>query len=79
MMLKLLTYFNYVLKKSSIEIGDVEISQTSTEIDIEDSARSLNNMENISDEAQFTQILSEKAINFVKTRSLKWKVIIIII
>lgn len=74
MMLKLLTYFNYVLKNSSIEIGDVEISQTSTEIDIKDTARSLNNIENMSDEDQFTRILSKKVINFVKTRSLKWKV-----
>lgn len=64
-----------MLKKSSIEIGDVEISQTSTEPIEESTARSLNNMENMTEEDQFTEILSEKAVNFVKTRSLKWKVI----
>lgn len=74
MMLKLITYFNYMLKKSSIEIGDIEISQTASAVEVEDSARSLN-MENMSEEAQFAQILSQKAINFVRTRSLKWKVI----
>lgn len=71
MMFKLITYFNRMLKKSFIEIGDVEITQTS--IGINDEARSLKT-EHMSEEAQITAILSNKAINFMKTRSLRWKV-----
>lgn len=73
MMLKLVTYFNRMLKKSSIEIGDVEITKTSSETPSEDTSRSLN-LENMSEEAQLSQIITNKIWSFMKTRSLKWKV-----
>lgn len=73
MMLKLVTYFNRMLKKTSIEIGDVEITQTSTETVTEDTSRSLNT-ENMSEEAQLSQLITDKIWSFMKTRSLKWKV-----
>lgn len=73
MMLKLVTYFNRMLKKSSIEIGDVEITQTSTETVTEDTSRSLNT-ENMSEEAQLSQVITDKIWSFMRTRSLKWKV-----
>ncbi|RZB40705.1 uncharacterized protein BDFB_005605 [Asbolus verrucosus] len=73
MMLKLMTYFNRMLKKHSIEFGDVEITQTSTEKVIPDSSRSLNT-ENMSDEGQLSQLISDKIYSFLRTRSLKWKV-----
>lgn len=76
MMLKLMTYFNRLLKKSSIEIGDVEITQTSAvETTVtEDNSRSLEDFENMSEEAQVGQVMLDKAWSFVKSRSLKWKV-----
>lgn len=73
MMLKLVTYFNRMLKKSSIEIGDVEITQTSTETVTEETSRSLNT-ENMSEEAQLSQLMTDKIWSFMRTRSLKWKV-----
>ncbi|KAF5290238.1 hypothetical protein FQA39_LY14792 [Lamprigera yunnana] len=73
MMLKLVTYFNRLLKKSSIEIGDVEITQTSTEIITPDTSRSINS-ENMSEESQLSEVISSKIWGFIKTRSLKWKV-----
>lgn len=76
MMLKLVTYFNRMLKKSSIEFGDVEITQTSTEdpaVAAAMSSRSLNT-ESMSEEAQLTQMMADKIYGFIRTRSLKWKV-----
>ncbi|XP_056635951.1 uncharacterized protein LOC130891408 [Diorhabda carinulata] len=75
MMLKLVNYFNRLLKKSYIELGDIEISQTSTETVNVESSRSLNEIEKIPEEEQLYEVLMNKALNFVKTRSLKWKVI----
>lgn len=72
MMLKLVTYFNRMLKKSSIEIGDLEITQTSEEVVTEGTSRRLN--AEMSDEAQLSQLMADKVWSFVKTRSLKWKV-----
>lgn len=71
MMLKLVTYFNRMLKKSTIEIGDVEIKQTSTVPVNLSTARSL---EQMSEEAQLSQVVADKIYSFVSTRSLKWKV-----
>lgn len=71
MMLKLVTYFNRMLKKSTIEIGDVEIKQTSTVPVNLSTARSL---EQMSEEAQLSQVIADKIYSFVSTRSLKWKV-----
>ncbi|KAK4875553.1 hypothetical protein RN001_011975 [Aquatica leii] len=73
MMLKLVTYFNRLLKKSSIEFGDVQITQTSAEVVTQDTSRSINT-ENMSEEAQLTEVVANKLWSFVKTRSLKWKV-----
>ncbi|KAF5286517.1 hypothetical protein FQR65_LT12521 [Abscondita terminalis] len=73
MMLKLVTYFNRLLKKSSIEFGDVQITQTSAEIVSQDTSRSIN-AENMSEEAQLSEVIGNKVWSFIKTRSLKWKV-----
>lgn len=73
MMLKLVTYFNRMLKKQSFEYGDVEITQTSTETITADTSRSLKS-ENLSDEEQLTQVVADKIYSFLRTRSLKWKV-----
>lgn len=74
MMLKLVTYFNKMLKKSSIEYGDVEITQTSTEKIPEDTSRSLNDVDNMSEEEQISEVITDKLSSFIRTRSLKWKV-----
>lgn len=74
MMLKLVTYFNRLMKKTNIGIGNVEIDQTSTETVNYDSGRSLNDIEKMSEEEQLSQFLVDKVSNFVRTRSLKWKV-----
>ncbi|CAG9760712.1 unnamed protein product [Ceutorhynchus assimilis] len=74
MMLKLVTYFNRMLKKSQIELGDVEISQTSTETTTIESSRSLKDVEKMSDEEQLTTLIGDKLYNFVRTRSMKWHV-----
>lgn len=74
MMLKLVTYFNRLLKKSSIEIGDVAITQTSTETVVQDSSRNMEDFENMSEEGQVFDVISNQVWNFLRTRSLKWKV-----
>lgn len=74
MMLKLVAYFNRMLKKSQIEMGDVEITQTSTVTTSMETSRSLKDVEKMSDEAQLTQLLGEKLYNFVRSRSMKWHV-----
>lgn len=74
MVLKMITLFKHLLKKSSIEIGDVEITKTSAEVVTEETSRSLNDIENMSEEAQISQVVADKIWNFVQTRSLKWKV-----
>jgi len=73
-MLKLVAYFNRMLKKSQIEMGDVEITQTSTVTTAMETSRSLKDVEKMSDEAQLTQLLGEKLYNFVRSRSMKWHV-----
>lgn len=74
MVLKMITLFKHLLKKSSIEIGDVEITKTSTEVLTEETSRSLNDIEHMSEEAKISQVVADKIWSFVKTRSLKWKV-----
>lgn len=74
MMLKLVTYFNRMLKKSQIELGDVEITQTSTETPAVETSRSLKDVEKMSEEAQLSQVIGDKLYNFVRTRSMKWHV-----
>lgn len=78
MMLKLVTYFNRMLKKSSIEFGDLEITQTSAETVTEEGARSMDTS-NMSEESQLSYLLYDKAMSFLRTRSLKWKVTIYIL
>ncbi|XP_018333768.1 uncharacterized protein LOC108742906 [Agrilus planipennis] len=73
MMLKLVTYVNRFLKKSTIEIGDVEIKQTSVEMETEESGRSLD-VDKMPEDAQLYEVIANKFANFVRTRSLKWKV-----
>ncbi|VEN61357.1 unnamed protein product [Callosobruchus maculatus] len=75
MMLKLVTYFNKLMKKSNIELGDVEITQTSSETVSVETSRSLNDIEKMSEEEQFAEVLTNKAYNFIRTRSLKWRVV----
>ncbi|CAG9838280.1 unnamed protein product [Diabrotica balteata] len=75
MMLKLVNYFNRLLKKSYIELGDIEITQTSTETVNVESSRGLNEVEKMGEEEQLYEVLMNKAFNFIKTRSLKWKVL----
>ncbi|XP_060528753.1 uncharacterized protein LOC132703483 [Cylas formicarius] len=74
MMLKLVTYFNRLMKKSQIEFGDIEITQTSTETVAVDTSRSLKDVENMSEESQMIEVVGDKLYNFLRTRSLKWKV-----
>lgn len=74
MMLKLVTYFNRLMKKANIDLGDVEITQTSTETISLESSRSLNDVEGMSEEEQLYEVLANKAYNFIRSRSLKWKV-----
>ncbi|XP_018570586.1 uncharacterized protein LOC108910471 [Anoplophora glabripennis] len=75
MMLKLVTYFNRLMKKSNIDFGDVEITQTSTETINYDTGRSLNDIEKMSEEEQLSQYLVDKVSNFARTRALKWKMV----
>jgi len=74
MMLKLVTYFNRMLKKSQIELGDVEITQTSTATTMTETSRSLKNGEKMSEEVQLMQVIGDKLYDFVRTRSMKWHV-----
>ncbi|XP_063706267.1 uncharacterized protein LOC134835324 [Culicoides brevitarsis] len=71
-MLKLVTYMNRMLKKSSIALdGNVELIQTRTTYEKEDPyvyARAQG-----SDEATLGVILADKLWTFFKSRSLKWK------
>lgn len=74
MMLKLVTYFNRMLKKSQIDLGDVEITKTSTEITTVESSRSLKDVEKMSDDEQMSQVITDKLYDFIRTRSMKWHV-----
>lgn len=76
-MLKLITYMNRMLKKASIEIGgDIEVTQTASVDEVDDvSSRSLDSKDE-SEEGQISELVANKLWMFVRTRSLKWKVII---
>lgn len=75
-MLKLVTYMNRMLKKSSIAItNDLEITQTQTTLNIEEGGRSLpDGLEAMGEDAQLTQIVAGKIWNFIKSRQLRFKV-----
>ncbi|XP_050304992.1 uncharacterized protein LOC126742386 [Anthonomus grandis grandis] len=75
MMLKLVTYFNRMLKKSQIELGDIEITQTSTETtETLETSRSLKDFDQMSEEAQLSTVIGDKLYSFIKSRSMKWHV-----
>lgn len=66
---------NRMLKKASIEIGgDIEVTQTASEDEVEDiSSRSLESGDD-TEEGQVSELIANKVWTFVRTRSLKWKV-----
>ncbi|KAK9738394.1 Protein of unknown function (DUF1676) [Popillia japonica] len=73
LILKGINYFNRLLKKSQIDIGDFEIIKTKTAaLSSNGFLRSLEG--SVSDEDQLTHLLMEKLLRFIQTRSLKWKV-----
>lgn len=77
-MLKFVTYMNRLLKKTSLEISDtLVISQTSPAEEEEIKKDDLEGDESrgFTDESVFGQLISEKLWSFVKSRSLKWKVL----
>ena len=74
-LLKMVTYFNRLLKKSSISIGEtVEIERTSavTVSAAEESSRSL---EGETDEDQLTSLMTDKLLGFVRSRSMRLKLL----
>ncbi|XKL63307.1 hypothetical protein PGB90_005671 [Kerria lacca] len=77
-MLKLVTYMNRLLKKSSLEISEtLEITQTSpvVEEEIRKEDLEMDESRGYTDESVFGEIISEKLWSFVKSRSLKWKLL----
>lgn len=77
-MLKLVTYMNRLLKKSSLEISDsLEITQTSPVVEDEVKKQDLpvDESRGYTDESVFGEIIAEKLWSFVKSRSLKWKLL----
>ena len=77
-MLKFVTYMNRLLKKSSLEISDsFEIAQTSpvVEEEIKKEELEVDESRGFTDESVFGQLISEKLWSFVKSRSLKWRVL----
>ncbi|GJQ85494.1 hypothetical protein Trydic_g23084 [Trypoxylus dichotomus] len=71
--LKAINYFNRLLGKSHIDIGDFEITKTKSSAFVSNEiSRSLD--ENASDEDQISQLFADKVLRYIQTRSLKWKV-----
>jgi len=72
-MLKLVTYMNKLLKKASIELtDDIEIrktSQASEDAITFEAARSKD------DESQILDLIANKVYAFVKSRSIKWRIL----
>lgn len=72
-MLKLVTYMNKLLKKASIELtDDIEIrktSQASEDVITFEAARSKD------DETQVLDLVTNKVYAFVKSRSIKWRIL----
>lgn len=72
-MLKLVTYMNKLLKKASIELtDDIEIrktSQTSEDVITFEAGRSKD------DEMQVLDLVANKVYAFVKSRSIKWRIL----
>lgn len=77
-MLKLVNYMNRLLKKSSLEITDsLEITQTSpvVEEEIKKEEIEVDESRGYIDESVFSEIITNKLWSFVKSRSLKWKLL----
>lgn len=73
-MLKLVSYMNRLLKKSSIDVSEsLVITQTSAVVE-EESPLSRSISEDGSEESQLGQLIADKLWSFVRSRSLKWKV-----
>lgn len=73
-MLKLVSYMNRLLKKSSIDVSDsLVITQTSAVVE-EESPLSRSISEDGSEESQLGQLIADKLWSFVRSRSLKWKI-----
>lgn len=73
-MLKLVSYMNRLLKKSSIDVSEsLEITQTSAVVE-EESPLSRSISEDGSEESQLGQLIADKLWSFVRSRSLKWKI-----
>ncbi|EZA55584.1 uncharacterized protein LOC105279056 [Ooceraea biroi] len=72
-MLKLVTYMNKLLKKASIELtDDIEIrktSQASEDVITFEAGRSTD------DETQVLDLITNKVYAFVKSRSIKWRIL----
>jgi len=72
-MLKLVTYMNKLLKKTSIELtDDIEIrkiSQTSEDVITFEAGRSKD------DEIQILDLVANKVYAFIKSRSIKWRIL----
>lgn len=72
-MLKLVTYMNKLLKRASIELtDDIEIkktSQTTEDVITFEAGRSKD------DETQVLDLIANKIYAFVKSRSLKWRIL----
>lgn len=72
-MLKLVTYMNKLLKKASIELtDDIEIKKTSQpaeDVVTYDAGRSTD------DDSEFLDLVTSKMYAFVKSRSIKWRVL----
>ncbi|KAK3932301.1 Transmembrane protein 132E [Frankliniella fusca] len=74
-LLKMVTYFNRLLKKSSIAIGEtVEIERT-TAVTVSEEAGSKRALEGDTDEDKLTSLMTDKLFNFVRSRSMRLKLL----
>lgn len=74
-LLKMVTYFNRLLKKSSIAIGEtVEIERTSA-VTVSSEESSSRALEGETDEDKLTSLMTDKLFNFVRSRSMRLKLL----
>ncbi|XP_052122678.1 uncharacterized protein LOC113209213 [Frankliniella occidentalis] len=75
-LLKMVTYFNRLLKKSSIAIGEtVEIERTTAVSVSAEDVTSSRALEGDSDEDKLTSLMTDKLFNFVRSRSMRLKLL----
>ncbi|XP_058459898.1 uncharacterized protein LOC131435720 [Malaya genurostris] len=75
-MLKLVTYMNRILKRSSISLGEnVELLQTRTDTDQSEDSEELSvlSRSSSSDDHKLSVIVANKIWRFIQSRSVKWK------